>query len=120
MVVPTVQSTVSRYTTAPAWNEYFTDNGIPLAVLPCTPNRLRASGNALAKLAPTPMKNDCITKPAVRWLTSSLSATKARNGSMEMLIDASRIQSSVAAIQRLLDVGMKKSATEASTAPVRK
>jgi hypothetical protein len=34
LVVNTVQSTASRNTTAPAWNEYFTDSGMPLAVLP--------------------------------------------------------------------------------------
>ena len=67
-----------------------------------------------------PMNSDCITKPAVRCDASSLSATNARNGSIEMLIDASRIQSSAAAIQSVLDVGMKKSAIDARIAPVRK
>jgi hypothetical protein len=67
-----------------------------------------------------PMKNDCMTKPAVRWSVSSLSATKARNGSIETLIEASRIQSSPAAIQRSPESGMKKRATLARMAPVRK
>ncbi len=74
----------------------------------------------MARLAPTPMKSDCITKPAVRWPASSLSATKARNGSMLTLMDASRIQSSPAAIHSALEVGMKKSATTARMAPTRK
>jgi hypothetical protein len=39
---------------------------MPLAVLPVTPIQLNNSGSALARLAPMPMKNDCITKPAVR------------------------------------------------------
>ena len=116
----TVHSTHRRKTAAPTWKEYFTESGIPLAVLPDTPIQLRRKGSAFARLAPMPMKNDCITNPAVRWLTGSLSATKARKGSIEMLMDASRIQRSVAAIQRALDVGMMKSAVEARMAPVRK
>ncbi len=67
-----------------------------------------------------PMKNDCMTKPAVRWSVLSLSATKARNGSIETLIEASRIQSSPAAIQSVGESGMKKSATLARMAPMRK
>jgi hypothetical protein len=67
-----------------------------------------------------PIMSDCITNPDVRCDSSSLSATNARNGSIEMLIDASRTQSSVAAIHRLLDVGITKSAIEARMAPVRK
>ena len=39
VVVTTVQITQRRKTSAPAWNEYFTDSGIPLAVLPATPSR---------------------------------------------------------------------------------
>ena len=49
-----------------------------------------------------------------------MSATNARKGSIEMLIDASRIHSSVAAIQRPRESGMKKSAIDARMAPVRK
>jgi hypothetical protein len=67
-----------------------------------------------------PMKSDCITKPAVRCVTSSLSATKARNGSIETLIDASSTQSSPAAIQSVPEVGMKNRAIEARIAPTRK
>jgi hypothetical protein len=95
-------------------------SGMPLAVAPSTPSQRSSQGSALAMLAPTPMKNDCITKPAVRCWTLSLSATKARNGSIEMLMEASRIQSRLAAIHSEVEVGMKKSATEARIAPVRK
>ena len=116
----TVQRTARKKTAAPSWKEYFTESGIPLSVLPVTPIQLKRKGSALARLAPTPMKNDCITKPAVRWLGLSLSATKARKGSIEMLMEASRIQSRLAAIHSVLDVGMTKSAIEARTAPVRK
>ena len=49
-----------------------------------------------------------------------MSATKARNGSIEMLIEASSIQSRPAAIHSALDVGIRKSAIEARMAPVRK
>src|SRR5262249_34853824 len=116
----TVQSTATRNTAAPIWNEDFTQSGIPPALLDVTPRRLKSNGRPFARLAPTPMKNDCITKPAVRCDASSLSATNARNGSIEMLIDASRIQRRVAAIQSAVDVGMMKSAIEARIAPVRK
>src|SRR3989442_8752259 len=58
-VVTTVHSTARKKTTAPTWKEYFTESGTPLDVLPCTPNQLNNSGKAFARLAPTPMKNDC-------------------------------------------------------------
>ena len=116
----TVQSTASRNTTAPTWKEYFTVSGMPLAVLPDTPSLLRMSGSALARLAPMPMNSDCMTKPAVRCDVFSLSATKARNGSIEMLIEASSTQSRLAAIQSELDVGMTNRAIDARIAPVRK
>ena len=120
VVVITVQSTASRNTTAPIWKEYFTESGIPLAVLPATPSLLMMNGSALARLAPMPMNSDCMTKPFVRCDVSSLSATKARNGSIDMLIEASSTQSRLAAIQREVDVGMTNRAIEARIAPVRK
>src|SRR6185436_12811165 len=93
---------------------------MPLAVLPETPIHRSTNGSAFAKLAPTPMNKDCMTKPVVRCLTSSLSATNARKGSMEMLIDASSTHRRLAAIQSDDDVGMKNSAIEARIAPVKK
>jgi hypothetical protein len=66
------------------------------------------------------MNNDCMTKPVVRCDTGSLSATNARNGSIEMLIDASRIHSRPAAIHSVEEVGMKNSAVDARIAPTRK
>ena len=119
-VVTTVQSTASRNTTAPTWNEYFTVSGIPLAVFPATPSLLSTNGSAFAKLAPRPMNSDCITKPAVRCEVFSLSATNARNGSIETLIDASSTHSRLAAIQSVVDVGMMNSAIDAKIAPTRK
>ncbi len=85
-----------------------------------TPAAVRMSGSALASVWPTPMKKLCMTKPVVRCSTGSLSATKARNGSIVMLIEASRIQSSPAAIHTVDESGMKKSATLARIAPTRK
>ncbi len=120
LVVNTVQSTASKNATAPIWKANFIVNGMPLAVLPEMPKRRNASGSQPANVAPNPMKNDCITNPVVRWSAFSLSATKARNGSMLTLILASKIQSSPAAIHRLEDVGMKKRATLARIAPTRK
>jgi hypothetical protein len=93
---------------------------MPLGVVPSTPSQRKNSGSALARLAPIPMKNDCMTKPAVLCVVSSLSATKARNGSIEMLMDASRIQRSEAAIHSVLEVGIKKSAIDEKIAPIRK
>src|SRR5260221_2461817 len=93
---------------------------MPLAVLPWTPSHPRRNGSALAKLAPMPMNSDCITKPDVRCETSSLSATNARNGSIETLMEASRTQSSVAAIQSVLDKRIMMSAADARIAHVSK
>ena len=76
-----------------------------------------AAAAASASVAPSPMKKLCITKPAVRCSSDSLSATNARNGSIVMLIDASRIQSRPAAIQSVEDVGMKNSARLDRIAP---
>ena len=97
----TVQSTARRNTAAPIWNEYFTVSGIAArACSPATPKHcVSMHGSASARLAPMPMNSLCITKPVRRCASVSLSATKARNGSIEMLIDASSIQSRPAAIQ---------------------
>ena len=66
LVVSTVQSTHRKKTSAPTWKEYFTVSGMPLAVLPVTPNVRSRNGRALARLAPMPIMSDCMTKPAVR------------------------------------------------------
>jgi hypothetical protein len=119
-VVNTVHSTHARNTTAPAWNAYLTVSGIPLGVSPTTPRRLSTHGSALARLAPTPMNSDCMTNPEVRCGPSSLSATKARNGSIDTLMLASSTQSSEAAMSTEVLVGITNRATDARTAPVRK
>src|SRR5262245_30320170 len=78
-----------------------------------TPNQfVNIHGIADAITAPSPMKRLCIAKPRVRCSDGSRSATKARNGSIEMLIDASRIQSRPAAIQSALEFGIAISASE--------
>ena len=66
---------------------------------------VRSQGSAEATTAPRPMKRLCMAKPAVRWPSGSMSATKARNGSMLMLMEASRIQSMPAAIHSADAVG---------------
>ncbi len=43
-----------------------TARGMPLANCPVTPIWWNAYGRRLAKVAPMPIKNDCMTKPAVR------------------------------------------------------
>jgi hypothetical protein len=70
--------------------------------------------------APSPTKRLCVAKPRVRWLSGNRSATKARNGSMLMLIDASRIHRSPAAIHSAEQLGINTSAKELRIAPVRK
>ena len=67
-----------------------------------------------------PIKKLCIIKPRVLCLALSLSAIKALNGSILMLILASRIQSKEAANSRDGDVGMKSKAHEAKRAPTKK
>ena len=62
----------------------------------------------------------CMAKPVVRCLEGSMSPTKARKGSMEMLMEASMIQSIPAATHNVGELGMRTSATEARTAPPRK
>ncbi|MDR7920511.1 Maf family protein, partial [Escherichia coli] len=64
-------------------------------------------GKAEANTAPMPMKNTCIAKPAVRWLSGTRSATSARNGSIAMLIEAVSTHSIRLATQRLAALGIK-------------
>jgi hypothetical protein len=70
--------------------------------------------------APMPMKKLCIANPEVRCSSGSISPTKARKGSMETLIDASSIQSMMAAIQSAVTLGKIKRAREARIAPAMK
>ena len=77
-------------------------------------------GMAEATTAPTPMKKLCMANPDVRCSSGSRSATNARNGSMEMLIDASRIHSKPAAIHSAEQLGIRISASVDRIAPVRK
>jgi hypothetical protein len=66
------------------------------------------------------MKKLWVANPAVRRGPSRLSATNARNGSIEMLMLASRIQSNAAAIATVGESGIRKSAIDERIAPVRK
>ena len=61
------------------------------------PQLARTHGNAEATTAPTPMNRLCMEKPKARCPSGSMSPTSARNGSIVMLIDASRIHSVPAA-----------------------
>ena len=70
--------------------------------------------------APRPMKSACMANPRVRCSGGKRSATKARKGSMLMLMEASMTQSSPAAIHSAVELGMATSANEASSAPTRK
>src|ERR1700738_553164 len=119
-VVKIGHKTARKDATAPILNEYGTVSGMPLAVLPVTPEYLKMYGSALARVAPTPMKKLCITKPTVRWSGFNLSATKARNGSMLMLMLASKIHRKLAAILTLVESGMTNNARLDKSAPTKK
>src|SRR6186713_2868860 len=89
--------------------------------LGATPNQfVSIHGIDDASTAPSPMNKLCIAKPRGRSPGGSKSATNARNGSIEMLIDASRIQSNPAAIQSVLEFGIAISASELRIAPTKK
>src|SRR5829696_6144319 len=95
--------------------------GIVPGVLGPTPTQfVNIHGIADAITAPRPMNRLCVANPRVRSAGGSRSATNARNGSIEMLIDASKIHSNPAAIQSVLDVGIASSASELRIAPTRK
>ena len=86
-----------------------------------TPNRVvRSQGSIDATTAPVPMKKLWSANPVTRCVEGRLSPTKARNGSIEMLIEASRIQSIPAATHSDGEFGMTMSASEARMAPLRK
>ena len=70
--------------------------------------------------APVPMKKLCMAKPLVRCSLGSISPTKARKGSILMLMEASSSQSISTAIHRAVELGIKKRATVASRAPTAK
>jgi len=98
-----------------------------MGMVPCpgapaaTPKALVISqGRAPAIEAPSPMKRLCMAKPRVCCSCGSRSATKARKGSMLTLMEASRIQSRPAAIQRTEELGIRTRASELRMAPVRK
>ena len=71
-------------------------------------------------MAPTPIKKLCMANPVVRCLDGRLSPTNARKGSIEILIDASRIHNIPAANQSAGELGMTISDTDARMAPARK
>ena len=66
------------------------------------------------------MNKLCIENPKVLCSSGNLSATKALNGSMEILIDESRIHNNPAAIQRDGEFGIRMSARELRIAPIKK
>ena len=121
LVVSTVYSTAPKNAAAPTMNDRRTVAGIVPGALAATPNQLVSiHGIAEAITAPNPMKMLCMAKPRVRSCGGSRSATNARNGSIEILIEASRIQSSPAAIHRALEYGIAIRASELNIAPIRK
>ena len=66
------------------------------------------------------MKKLCIANPVGRCDAGSWSPTKARNGSIEILIEASSTHNMPAAIHNAGTLGKANKASDASTAPTRK
>ena len=93
---------------------------MPLAASLATPIFVRMVGNMDATTAPTPIKNDCVAKPVVCCSAGSMSPTKARKGSMLILMLASIIQSIPPAIQSAGELGIMSMASDAMMAPTRK
>jgi len=122
LVVNIVHSTAARNTAAPKVNESFTAAGTACAdaAAPDTPARVSSHGSADAITAPNPINRLCMANPWVRCSSGNRSATKARNGSMLMLIDASNIQSRPAAIHSVEAFGIARRAAELRIAPPRK
>ena len=89
-------------------------------ITPTMPSAPKTKGKAFASVWQMPIKKLCMTNPSVRCSSGSLSATNARNGSIVMLMLASSIQSRPAAIQTADELGMKKRAVLARSAPARK
>src|SRR5210317_2283855 len=102
-VVKTVYKMDKMKTMAPTANAICTDMGTtPGSASLLTPSLEMKSGRFEATQVLIPMMSVCTTNPKERWLSGSLSATKARNGSMEMFIEASRIHKPPAAIHKTL------------------
>jgi hypothetical protein len=77
-------------------------------------------GSREATTPPQPMKNVCIAKPAICCELDSLSPTKARNGSMDTLIDTSISHSTITAAHSTAELGIRNSAMAARMAPTKK
>src|SRR5690606_17020859 len=99
VVLNTVYRILNKKTNAPIANAIFTDMGTtPMGAASLTPSLDIIQGRLLATQVPIPIINVCTTKPYERWESGSLSATKALKGSIEILMDASKIHKNPAAI----------------------
>ena len=86
-----------------------------------TPNQVTNNpGRNPAMKEAAPMNMLCMAYPYDCCSSSRLSATNARNGSMVMLMQESRIHKVPAAIQTSEELGMIKSASELKIAPTKK
>ncbi len=108
--------------TNPITNAHTVICGMPCATSQSRfiPRNTRVDGVRYDSVRPSPVNALCVRKPIECWLASSRSLTKARYGSIVMLLPASRIQSSPAAAHSAGLNGMSSSATLHSTAPTRK
>ena len=113
----TVHSTDSRNTTAPTRNEYRTDSGTPFDGLRRDSRVVQHPGQHVGERRAQADEEALHQKAGGRWLSGSLSATKARNGSMLTLTPASSTHSSVAATQSAGDAGMANRTRDAIIAP---
>ncbi len=122
LVVKTVNRTALIKATAPTVKDTRTNSGmaLPLPAPPGGSTRCNSKGRYEAATLPTPIKKLCMVNPRARCSSGSMSATKARNGSMLILMEASRIQRRPAAIHNAELNGMRTRAHELRIAPVRK
>ncbi len=81
---------------------------------------MKIVGSKDATTPPQPMKKVCIAKPAICCELASLSPTKARNGSIDTLIDTSISHNTITAIHSTLELGIRNSAIAAKIAPTKK
>src|SRR5690606_30155159 len=101
-VLNTVYRILNIKTNAPMAKAILTDIGTtPEGAASLTPSLEIIQGRLLATQVPIPMINVWTTNPYERWESGNLSATKARKGSMEILMDASKIHKNPAAIHKV-------------------
>ena len=105
--------------TAPSMNEPTTQYGMPASVAP-EMIFWKKKSERLARVMPRPVKNDWARKPLPSWDGGSLSAMKARYGSIAVLLLASSSHSRMTAIHTAVTNGNRNRHRLQPIAPIRK